>query len=360
MKIPQLNFIRFVLSLAIVVFHSGLTIYPFDQPVLRALFSSANLGVSIFFVLSGFVLVITYHDAEKGPVLNKEQYWINRLARIYPVYLFSMILCFIATLLANPAAIRPLPVLLSMLLLQAWIPPFPLYMNGLAWALSVQLFFYVIFPYVLPVLASLSTSRLIKVVSAFWAFSLFVHVFLIETMYGEGPAFTHDVIFYNPLMHVNSFIVGIGGGLMLQRLPAGGNSYVPGLCMLFSGACLAALILVPNPVIRFGHNGLLAPLGMLFIFGLAKDRSGLSRLLMSRPVMLLGELSFGIFILQGPLKILVRYQYITHGVTWSSPVRFHVYLVLLAMLALASYYLIEKPARNIIKRLFASPASLAG
>jgi peptidoglycan/LPS O-acetylase OafA/YrhL len=222
----------------------------------------------------------------------------------------------------------------------------------------VQLFFYVIFPYVLPVLASLSTSRLLKVVFAFWAFSLFVHVLLIETIYSGGPYFAHDVIFYNPLMHVNSFIVGIGGGLMLQRMPAGGNSYVPGLCMLFSGACLAALVLVPNPVIRFGHNGMLAPLGMLFIFGLARDRSGLSRLLVTRPVMLLGELSYGIYIFQGPLKILVKYLYITYDVTWSSTTRFYVYLVLLVMLSLASYYLIEKPARNIIKRVFASPASL--
>jgi peptidoglycan/LPS O-acetylase OafA/YrhL len=358
MKIPQLNFIRFVLSSALVIFHFGLTIYPFDQPVLNALFRSANLGVSIFFVLSGFVLVITYHDEEKGTILNKEQYWVNRLARIYPVYLLSMVLCFISILLANPEAIRPLPVLLSMLLLQAWIPPFPLYMNGLAWALSVQVFFYVIFPFVLPVLARLSTSRLIKVVFAFWAISLFVHVLLIETIYGGGLSYAHDVIFYNPLMHVNSFIVGIGGGLMLQRMPAGGNSYVPGLCMLLSGACLAAFVLVPNPVIRFGHNGLLAPLGMLFIFGLARDRSALSSVLTTKPVMLLGDLSYGIFILQGPLKIFVKYQYITQGVTWSSPTRFYVYLFLLALLSLTSYYLIEKPARNLIKRVFAASVSL--
>jgi peptidoglycan/LPS O-acetylase OafA/YrhL len=335
------------------VFHFGRTIYPFNQPVLSTLFGSANLGVSLFFVLSGFVMVISYHDR---PVLNKEQYWVNRFARIYPVYLVSMVIYFISILLVDSMEIKPLPVFLSMLLLQAWIPRFALCMNSAAWALSVQLFFYAIFPYVLPVLARLSTSRLLKIVAVFWTFSLLVHILLIETIYCGGSSFAHDLIFYNPLMHLNSFIVGIGGGLMSKRMPVDGNLYVPGLCMLFSGVCLAALLLVPNPVIQFGHNGLLAPLGTLFIFGLARDQSGLSVLLSTRPVMLLGELSYGIYILHSPLKILVKYQYITHGVTWSSPTRFYVYLFLLAILSIASYYMIEKPLGNIVKRVFDSRA----
>jgi len=349
MEIPQLNFIRFVLSFAIVIFHVGRTIYPFDQPVLKELVGSANLGVSFFFLLSGFIMVIAYHDEDKGLIPSKEQYWVSRIARTYPVYLFSMVLYIVSTLLTAPETIRPLPVILNVLLLQAWIPPFPLYMNGPAWALSVQFFFYLIFPFVLPLLANLQTSSLVKVVAAFWAFSLLVHVLLLATIAPRVPSFAHDVIFYNPLMHLNSFIVGIGGALLYKRMPAEGNRYAPGSCMLLSGACLAALVLVPNPVIRYAHNGLLAPVGLVFIFGLARDRSGLSRLLASKPVMLVGALSYSIYLLHGPLRKLVMYQYIAHGVPWSSPVRFYIYLVLLAMFSLASYYLIEKPARNIIK-----------
>jgi len=358
MKIPQINFVRFVLSAAIVVWHFGRGIYPFNQPVLRSFFGWANFGVSFFFLLSGFVMVIAYHDEKTGMVLDKDRYWVNRFARIYPAYFFSIALYIIATLPINPSILESVPIVLNMLLLQAWIPPYPLTMNSNAWALSVQLFFYAIFPYVLPWLARLSTSRLLKVITAVWAFSLLVHVFLIETISGGNLSFAHDVIYYNPLMHLNSFIVGIGGGLMFKRMPAGGNSYVPGLCMLFSGACMAALLLVPNPVIRFGHNGLLAPLEMIFIFGLARDRSSLSTLLSTKLVMLLGNLSYSIYILHGPLRKLVSYQYRVHGVTWSPPTRFYVYSALLAMLSLACYYLIEKPGRNFIKRMFASPVRL--
>ena len=46
------------------------------------------LGVSFFFVLSGFILVYTYADR----VVSLREFWQLRFARIYPAFLFSLLL----------------------------------------------------------------------------------------------------------------------------------------------------------------------------------------------------------------------------------------------------------------------------
>ena len=88
MRIDQLTFLRFIAAIAIVVYHYGAAIAPFHFTAISFLFKQANLGVSFFYVLSGFVMMLAYTD--KAPINAKLFLW-NRLARIYPIYILALL-----------------------------------------------------------------------------------------------------------------------------------------------------------------------------------------------------------------------------------------------------------------------------
>src|SRR6195952_549026 len=73
--------------------------YVFDEKFphsVQRFFNEFHIGVTIFFVLSGFLIAFRYFDSFK---LTKEwflQYLKNRVARIYPMYALLTIGAFIA------------------------------------------------------------------------------------------------------------------------------------------------------------------------------------------------------------------------------------------------------------------------
>ena len=75
-------------------------------------------AVTLFFVLSGFVLFHSNVDAAGAMKKTKRQFWVARLARIYPLYALSFVVAgpmVIATTVANiPASLRPAAVSRSM------------------------------------------------------------------------------------------------------------------------------------------------------------------------------------------------------------------------------------------------------
>ncbi|MDW5290748.1 hypothetical protein [Formosa sp. PL04] len=60
MRLEQITFTRFLAAISIVIFHHGKNIFPFNQEGVSFIIKQANIGVSYFFILSGFVMVIAY------------------------------------------------------------------------------------------------------------------------------------------------------------------------------------------------------------------------------------------------------------------------------------------------------------
>ena len=58
MRIEQLTFTRFLAATSIVIFHYGVKCYPFNNNEIAFIFKSADVGVSYFFILSGFVMLL--------------------------------------------------------------------------------------------------------------------------------------------------------------------------------------------------------------------------------------------------------------------------------------------------------------
>ena len=119
-SLPALTGVRFFAALAVFIFHSGagfLQGHGLPSAVAQIL-NNGNLGVSLFFVLSGFILTYAHqNDAFSAQFIC--DFYVARFARIYPVY-------FLALLIALPTAyssLSPETMATVFTMLQAWTPP---------------------------------------------------------------------------------------------------------------------------------------------------------------------------------------------------------------------------------------------
>lgn len=113
-----------------------------------------HLGVSFFFILSGFIL--TYNHPT---IASKGDYLGARAARILPVYylslLFSLPILFTTLYESFFRLMYVTNSILALTLTQAWIPSRSSFWNYPAWTLSCEAFFYVSLIFLLPVLQRL-------------------------------------------------------------------------------------------------------------------------------------------------------------------------------------------------------------
>ncbi|HET8761295.1 MAG TPA: acyltransferase [Nitrospiria bacterium] len=343
--IPQLTFLRFPAIVWIALFHFGASGFPFSvSPFLLKFVGHGYVAVTFFFVLSGFTLAVRY----AGRRIEPTRFMLARLARIYPLYLVGLAVCglifaYFGTLQRN------LPTLpLNVLLIQAWVPSFALTWNKPCWFLSVLLLFYLIFCLSFDRVSRMTPKTMAYSLTVIWLASLAALVLLKATVYTGEPSAIHDVIFYHPIMHLNSFLIGVGGGLAfradaLQRMAGGRPGWV-----LATGALVALLGIVAVDDSGYVlHDGLLAPLFLVLIVGVALDTSMVARAFSSRACVALGNLAFAMYILQLPVKAVLlagvsRFEGRGLSASWIS------YLVVLLLVSALAVALIEKPFHRML------------
>ncbi|MBV9480654.1 MAG: acyltransferase [Acidobacteria bacterium] len=152
-RLDALTSLRIFAALHVVLFHMRVTGILAGGPWVYQNFAGIGyIGVNFFFVLSGFILVYTY----AGHSLNPRQFWQARFARIYPAYVLSLVISapffFVAVRHLNLPFFSwsknhlLLACILTVCLLQSWVPQAALTWNSVSWSLSVEAFFYSVFP----------------------------------------------------------------------------------------------------------------------------------------------------------------------------------------------------------------------
>lgn len=349
MKIPQLTFTRFLAAMAIVVYHLGADVPPFQQGLMQAWLPNANILVSYFFVLSGFILVVSSgRNGELPAQVAPKAFLINRFARIYPLYALALLvsLGLLAGMRQPNNDFAPYKIALAFTLLQSWVPSDVSVYNYPGWSLSVEMLFYVTFPLFYPLLVRVSSRGLGWLAAAVWLAGSSLHVLATNANWAEN--FTH----YFPLGHLPTFLFGMSIGILFMRHFAQWQQAAAGIqvAALIALAGHLGLLASHSPVLAYDHNTLYAPLFMLYIIAIALNTGWVARLFSSKPFELLGEISYGIYIMHIPIYILVGAinNRLTHV---PDPWRFYVYLVLLLMSCTVLYFGFEKPARIYVRRL---------
>ena len=349
MRIEQLTFTRFIAATAIVIYHFGMGSPLFNNQYFSYIFSKADAGVSYFFVLSGFVMIIAYIKKKN---ISFVDFLRRRLARIYPVYVLAL---FLVVFIKSSDNVRITDLLLQIGIIQSWVPGRALVLNYTGWSLSVEMFFYVLFPWLMAFFyKKYSVFTSIFWVVIFWVFSQMVYFLVLEEHFNL-PFYNWKDLKYLPVMHLNEFLMGNVAGLWFVKNFKKFNTlytfkkYIP-LCLCL--ATFALLFLLKNLSGSIHHNGLLVIIFVPIILLLSISSHSLSNIFSKKPFVLLGEISFGIYILQVPVWILFSdYRMNKYfgldkydDFTMSFLIRFLILLIVSAI----SYLYFEKPIRNYI------------
>lgn len=342
-RIDALTTTRFVAALLVVIFHYGRETPPYSW--WPELFGKSNCAVAYFFCLSGFVLTYVYGSQKWR---GAGEFWIGRLARIWPLYVVALAIV-AAQRLVNEN-LNGTELLLSGAMIQSWIPGYSQSLNAPGWSLANEWFFYLIFPLLLPLISQLRTAHAVITVAAIcWTGSLLAEI-VIHSSSRSGPNAAADFCTFHPLMHAATFIIGMCAGQLLVLHRSKIEKW--GVPLAVGAFTLVFALLVGSEFVRdHHHNSLLAPLFALLILGLVGcSNSPIGRCVSHPWLVHLGEISYGIYILQFPVLIALAWVMARAKLTIGQPLMFYLYVIVLLCVSHFCYLVIEKPLRRTIRR----------
>lgn len=347
-----LTSLRFFAALFVVVHHTWQMYFPGLQTssLLGRFIGVGYISVDFFFLLSGYILAVVYLARER-PV-KTGPFFRARFARVYPLFLLTLLMDVPNLFLDRKgefgwkiAAFKTAAVFAGKLaMLQAWIPQ----VRGLDdpnWSLSVETIFYLSFPFLGPALWKLRGARLWLVAVAIYLGGVAISIESFQHIHG-------DLSSHLPPVNMFTFALGIllarwqslstKTHLVSKRTTRNVAFAVSTLGLICLGAVVFWSALIPNLNLLVG---LLVPSFLAWIWAFSQSDWLPAKLLSAPWLVVLGEASFGLYLLHIPIyKFFVR-------LGWNHTPAFPMFLGTSIGLSVLSFYYFETPARRwILKR----------
>jgi peptidoglycan/LPS O-acetylase OafA/YrhL len=355
LQLDQITFTRFIAALSVVFFHYGQSVFPANISFLFENITAGPIAVGYFYVLSGFIMAIAYYQADinKRVSFSKKKYWIARFARIYPIYLLALLIIVAAKYKSLGQNWDEF--LLQILLLQSWVPGYPITLNTPGWSLSVEAFFYLCFPFLLAWVYKKGTNALLVFGVLLWFATQYVLITQLNSPAYAAKNHVHDFIYYNPIMHLNSFVLGMICGIYLKNKKEP-TSYKSNTVWLIGSLLIIFTLIWARPHLEtiFDYklaytNGLLAPAFLVFVILLANHRGVFTTIFKHPWLILLGEASYSLYILQKPIHGIYD-KVIVPRLSLSETLHFYIFLILLIVISIVTYKTLETPMRKLIRK----------
>jgi peptidoglycan/LPS O-acetylase OafA/YrhL len=311
------------------------------------------MGVSLFFILSGFIMYYNY--ARKADNLSKRSYWVVRFARIYPIYAIAMLISMpgfakeVVGSVAKIASPEFLPHFLTrFLVIHSWFPQYSERWNTPSWSLACEAFFYLLFPFIIPLAVRWSRTQTLAIFGAACLLALSSPL-IAEAGQLDHAALLFKFLYYSPIMHLPQFVAGIALARMYveKYINLERNAlawFVGALCLIF------ALATVFKDHTIFTQCGIMIIPFSIVIVSLASGENVLSRILASKTMQLLGDASYSLYILHSPIHgFMQKVMPSLDPKEGSLTAALFVYLPTITLISIAAFLLIEKPARTAIR-----------
>ena len=337
--LKPLTSLRFVAALLVFVYHA-----PLAQPFAHD-HALGQAGVGFFFLLSGFILTYTYSGAlnAQGSVLR---FYVARFARVYPAYLVSIALALPVVAVygslawdKSSPAVRVDALVAQVLAVQAWFPREEIYLgiNSPAWSISVEAFFYALFPLLIGSLSrafATSGARAVFTMAALtWACAAAVFAIPHHTDVWTTYIF--------PPVRLVDFVVGMLLGMAFlrgYRLPGPATAWeIAAVC-----AIAAAVVAIPHVPAGLQYSLWPLPFWAALIAIVALRGGAISRLLSHRAFVHLGEISYAFYLVH--LSVLMVVEHIV-----PAPVVSVVALAASLAVAWLLHVSVERPLRTAIR-----------
>ena len=407
--VPGLTGLRFLAAFAVLIAHGvAVLMRGHDTPgsVAYWITQASGFGMTLFFVLSGFVIHYNYATlVTTGRLRGIAAYLWARFARLYPLFLLTLLGYILVSRkhyefwTGHPeqfhSVLQALPYFL--LSVQSWLyrpvgDSTLIYAIGgsssLTWSISTEWFFYFLYPLVAWLIlrsrASRSTVVLIVAWCALWialATALYDHTADInawavahygpiaeirepQDVFAAQDSYVRWLLYFSPYLRMGEFVLGsLIAQLYVQlrgRKPGALESTIGTLVLLAATATtipITYLMYSPdvganvfrNMYMNFG----LAPSAALLVFCAARYDNVFSRLLTSRPALVLGDASYSIYLTHF-LVLMVASRLIgtvVHGAVFNTvALALSTFAILFVSVLLYAYY--ELPARKWLRQLW--------
>jgi peptidoglycan/LPS O-acetylase OafA/YrhL len=362
------------------------------------LMQASGFGMTLFFVLSGFVIHYNYARlVTDGRLRGIAAFFWARFARLYPLFLLMMLVYVlvsqrhVAYWTGRPEEINAIFQALPYFLLsiQSWI--YKLIDGGAlidairggsppTWSISTEWFFYLAYPLIAWLILRARAPAIILLVVGLWcvlwtSFStgLYDHSPQIDAwavghfgpiagMQNHEDSFVRWLLYVSPYLRIGEFVLGAMTAqlyIVLQRRDVTRGENMLGGAM-FWAAVLSVLLVtyleyspdVPMTIFRkMNANFALAPSVALLVFCAARYRGAASRLLTSRPAIALGEASYSIYLVHS--IVLISAVKLTgsavHGTAYNV-LKLIVLMATVVAISLLLYAYYEAPARRWLRR----------
>ncbi len=397
--LAALDGVRFIAAFCVLVGHGywyvvqqQITPTKFD-PIVVVILALPGIGITLFFVLSGFVIHFNYHTTVGVGRGGNFDFLIARFSRLYPLFLAVFAIDFVHILWVqgyfagrpqlNFDPFGPLPAFLSFTQTWLFVPyaGYPIYEHyglvtssaqatGAMWSLSTESLFYVVYP-LLSVCLTRQYGKALAIAAALTAAGGLLYygwsAYHIPTLQSFGLAhfgtptlagsFVGWVVLYSPVGQIFEFLLGaIAAQAYLARTDT------PGLLDRLprsTTAILAAVILVwvaASSLLHIPLSGVnascAAALIALFVLLAVQHKTRIAGILSSPLLVKCGEASYSLYLL---------HWYTMHQ--WVAPYAYplgergRIFMFAGGMaasivLARVVYLLFEKPALRWLRRNF--------
>ncbi len=300
-------------------------------------------AVGFFFTLSGFILAEVY--LASGRTFDRRSFWTSRFARAYPLLFASLLLDF-PRYVRFRGLLHGLASLLSEALLLQSLSRHFRSLNAPSWSLSAEAFFYLLFPALAFVIWRFKRPK--SLLLALWLCAMLIP-FLVTLyhpdLFIEKPSSNLQLsVELMPFFRIFEFLAGIALCALHHSVPPATRTRIAWPCLISAAAFFFVAIQFANHIpLLVMSDGFLLPVYALTILGLVNVRGWLQQLLSRKSFVLLGESSYAVYLLHGPI---FDYCTMLHPAKttsfWAS------YPILVFGLSIASFLWLERPVRKLI------------
>lgn len=345
---PALTGIRAIAAYMVFIHHSN----SFEEQIfgkqIHNFFGEFHVGVTIFFVLSGFLICNRYYNDVN---FNFKSYFLKRFARIYPMYFILTTLTFIFYAITETQNNIKFFVIyiLNITFLRGFFDSIKFSGVSQGWSLTVEEIFYILAPFIFFMIKKNKYAIIILPIIGLLTGLLLVKICNHVVFYGliKDTSFMLDFTFFGRILE---FFIGIGLSLFVIKsklifkfryftylgiLSIITNIFVLSLLKVNNGFgtdCLIGKVINTLILPVFG----IAPL----LYGLIKEKTFVSSILNSTIFNLLGKSSYVFYLIHIGVFSLLFKMFMSNN---------FLLFIVLNLTSIVLYLYVEKPLNNFFR-----------